>query len=58
MRTVVTSAYGDGIADLFLFTAPAALLGLVLTLFIRETALKDRTPEPGHPTTAPAEGQA
>ncbi|MCX4702681.1 MFS transporter [Streptomyces sp. NBC_01352] len=58
LRTVVTSAYGDGIADLFLFAAPAALLGLVVTLFIRETALKDRTPEPGHPTTAPAEGQA
>ncbi len=52
LRTVVKSAYGDGIADLFLFTAPAALLGLVLTLFIRETALKDHTPEPEHPKRA------
>ncbi|MEU6371527.1 MDR family MFS transporter [Streptomyces sp. NPDC046909] len=51
LRTVVKSAYGDGIADVFMFAAPAALLGLLLTLFIRETALRDRTPESERPAS-------
>ncbi|MEU6198573.1 MDR family MFS transporter [Streptomyces sp. NPDC047061] len=61
LRTIVKSAYGDGIADLFLFAAPAALLGLALALLIRETPLRDHAlepdPEPQHerPTTAPAD---
>src|SRR6478752_981601 len=39
-RTVVESAYGHGVGDVFLYAAPFALLGLVLVLFIKEVALK------------------
>nr|WP_279571233.1 DHA2 family efflux MFS transporter permease subunit [Streptomyces hainanensis] len=42
LRAVVESAYGHGVADIFLFAAPAALIALLLTLFIRETALRTR----------------
>ncbi|WP_330174920.1 MFS transporter [Streptomyces sp. NBC_01498] len=42
MRTVVEAAYGHGVADVFLFSAPAALLALLITLFIKEVALKTR----------------
>ncbi|MET9516278.1 MFS transporter [Streptomyces sp. NPDC002994] len=40
VRTVMESAYGDGVADLFLYAAPIALIGLVLVLFVKEVALK------------------
>ncbi|MDQ8705912.1 MFS transporter [Streptomyces sp. LHD-70] len=40
LRTVMESAYGHGVADVFLFAAPAALLALLLTLFIKEVPLK------------------
>ncbi|MFJ1993474.1 MFS transporter [Streptomyces asiaticus] len=40
LRTIMESAYGHGVADVFLFAAPAAFLGLLLTLFIKEVALK------------------
>ncbi|QTI88851.1 MFS transporter [Streptomyces sp. AgN23] len=40
IRTITESAYGHGVADVFLFAAPATLLGLLLTLFIKEVALK------------------
>lgn len=40
VRTVMESAYGDGVADLFLYAAPIALVGLVLVLFVKEVALK------------------
>ncbi|MCP3818014.1 MFS transporter [Streptomyces sp. A3M-1-3] len=39
IRTVIESAYGHGVGDVFLYAAPAALLALLLTLFIREVAL-------------------
>ncbi|MFJ4635949.1 MFS transporter [Streptomyces hygroscopicus] len=39
-RTIMESAYGHGVGDVFLFAAPAALLALLLTLFIKEVALK------------------
>ncbi|MEV0774485.1 MFS transporter [Streptomyces sp. NPDC050428] len=42
MRTVVEAAYGHGVADVFLYSAPAALLAFLLTLFIKEVALKTR----------------
>lgn len=42
MRTVVEAAYGHGVADVFLFSAPAALLAFLVTLFIKEVALKTR----------------
>ncbi|MFG2618598.1 MDR family MFS transporter [Streptomyces sp. NPDC048507] len=41
-RTVIESAYGHGVGDVFLYAAPFALLGLVLVLFIKEVALKSR----------------
>ncbi|MEU9033547.1 MDR family MFS transporter [Streptomyces sp. NPDC048352] len=41
-RTVIESAYGHGVGDVFLYAAPAALLGLVLVLFIKEVALKSK----------------
>ncbi|WP_345497088.1 MFS transporter [Nocardia callitridis] len=49
VRTIVESAYGHGVADIFLIAAPIALLGFLLTLFIKEVALRtslstDETP--------------
>ena len=41
-RMIVEAAYGHGVGDIFLFAAPAALLALVVTLFIKEVALKTR----------------
>ncbi|WP_327116551.1 MFS transporter [Streptomyces sp. NBC_01341] len=41
-RTVVEAAYGHGVGDVFLYAAPAALVAFVLTLFIKEVALKTR----------------
>ncbi|RKN05371.1 MDR family MFS transporter [Streptomyces radicis] len=43
LRTVIEGAYGHGVADIFLYAAPCALLALVFTLFIKETALKTGT---------------
>ncbi|MEU8551400.1 MDR family MFS transporter [Streptomyces roseoverticillatus] len=42
LRTVVESAYGHGVGDVFLYAAPCALLAFVLTLFIKEVALQGR----------------
>ncbi|MFD5507889.1 MDR family MFS transporter [Streptomyces sp. NPDC127051] len=59
-RTVVESAYGHGVGDVFLYAAPFALLALVLVVFIKEVALKSK-PAAHAPTasasvaTAPAE---
>ncbi|MFI9495702.1 MFS transporter [Streptomyces halstedii] len=39
-RTVMEAAYGHGVADVFLYAAPAALLAFLLTLFIKEVALR------------------
>ncbi|MBF6174348.1 MFS transporter [Nocardia blacklockiae] len=40
VRTVVEDAYGHGIADVFLYAAPVAFVAFVLTLFIKEVALR------------------
>jgi EmrB/QacA subfamily drug resistance transporter len=40
IRTVVESAYGHGVADVFLYSAPLALLALLVSLFIKEVPLK------------------
>ncbi|MEU3792070.1 MFS transporter [Streptomyces fructofermentans] len=40
LRAVVESAYGHGIADVFLIAACTALLALVVTLFIKEVPLR------------------
>lgn len=39
-RTVVEAAYGHGVGDVFLYAAPAALVAFVVTIFIKEVALK------------------
>ncbi|MGW0791592.1 MFS transporter [Streptomyces sp. NPDC002911] len=52
LRTVMEVAYGHGVADVFLYAAPAALVAFILTLFIKEVALKSRA---GNDDVAPAE---
>ncbi|WP_243740494.1 MDR family MFS transporter [Streptomyces sp. 8K308] len=42
LRTVVESAYGHGVADIFLFAAPSAVVALLLMLFVKEVALRTR----------------
>ncbi|MFD8689903.1 DHA2 family efflux MFS transporter permease subunit [Streptomyces sp. NPDC059651] len=41
-RTVVESAYGHGVGDVFLYAAPAALLAFLITIFIKEVALRTK----------------
>ncbi|MGA5895050.1 MFS transporter [Streptomyces venetus] len=60
IRTVVESAYGHGVADVFLYSAPLALLALLVSLFIKEVPLKTKgglaqAAETGAPADAPAE---
>jgi EmrB/QacA subfamily drug resistance transporter len=56
LRTVMEVAYGHGVADIFLYAAPAALIAFLLTLFIKEVALKtgagDNTAEAAAATEA------
>ncbi|WP_156727926.1 MDR family MFS transporter [Streptomyces apocyni] len=40
LRTVIEGAYGQGIADVFLYAAPLAVVAWVLTLFIKEVPLR------------------
>ncbi|MEU0474562.1 MFS transporter [Streptomyces olivaceus] len=40
IREWLESAYGHGIADIFLYIAPVALLGFLVTLFIKEVPLR------------------
>ncbi|MEU8983537.1 DHA2 family efflux MFS transporter permease subunit [Streptomyces sp. NPDC048309] len=40
LRTVTESAYGHGIADVFLIAAPLALLAFLITIFIKEVPLR------------------
>lgn len=40
LRTVVEGAYGHGVGDVFLYAAPAALLAFLVTIFIKEVALR------------------
>ncbi|MGW5633426.1 MFS transporter [Streptomyces sp. NPDC003832] len=40
VRTWLESAYGHGIADIFLYVAPVALLAFLVTLFIKEVPLR------------------
>ncbi|WP_413753178.1 MFS transporter [Streptomyces sp. R-74717] len=39
-RTVMESAYGHAVGDVFLYAAPAALIAFLITIFIKEVALK------------------
>ncbi|MGW2472373.1 MFS transporter [Streptomyces sp. NPDC001665] len=54
-RTVMEAAYGHGVGDVFLYAAPAALLAFLITLFIKEVALKTRA---GNDAPAQAEAPA
>ncbi|NEA43258.1 MFS transporter [Streptomyces sp. SID11385] len=51
-KTVVESAYGSGVADVFLFAAPCALVAFIVTWFIKEVPL--RTSMSAEPATAGA----
>ncbi|MET9695563.1 MDR family MFS transporter [Streptomyces sp. NPDC006529] len=57
-RTVIESAYGHGVGDVFLYAAPTALLALVLVVFIKEVALRSKpmadAPVAASPATATA----
>ncbi|MFF8832164.1 MFS transporter [Streptomyces sp. NPDC015131] len=46
LRTVMETAYGHGVADVFLYSAPFALLAFLVTLFIKEVALKSHATGP------------
>ncbi|MYZ35879.1 MULTISPECIES: MFS transporter, partial [unclassified Streptomyces] len=43
LRGVMEAAYGHGVGDVFLYSAPAAVVALLLTLFIKEVALRTRS---------------
>ncbi|MFJ8696951.1 MDR family MFS transporter [Streptomyces roseolilacinus] len=43
VRQVMESAYGHAVADVFLYSAPFALVAFLVTLLIREVALKSAT---------------
>ncbi|MEU5956080.1 MFS transporter [Streptomyces sp. NPDC047525] len=59
-RTVMESAYGHGIADVFLIAAPLAFLAFLITIFIKEVplrtsgALAQASESAQTPDTAPA----
>lgn len=59
IKTIVESAYGSGVADVFLFAAPCAFLAFLLTWFIKEIPLRTgaATETKGAPA-APAVAQA
>ncbi|MEV7723415.1 MFS transporter [Streptomyces sp. NPDC087917] len=40
LRTVMESAYGHGIADVFLIAAPLALIAFIVAIFIKEVPLR------------------
>ncbi|UZI30009.1 MFS transporter [Streptomyces sp. VB1] len=40
LRLVMEAAYGHGVGDVFLYSAPAALVAFIVTIFIKEVALK------------------
>ncbi|MFF8333090.1 MULTISPECIES: MFS transporter [Streptomyces] len=57
VRTVVESAYGHGIGDIYLYAAPIAFLGLLCVLFIKEVPLRtssgmDQTDDDSAPANA------
>ncbi|MGQ4712060.1 MFS transporter [Streptomyces anulatus] len=53
LRLVMEAAYGHGVGDVFLYAAPAALVAFIVTIFIKEVALKSSVT-----TDAPAEAPA
>ncbi|MFI7285263.1 MFS transporter [Streptomyces anulatus] len=53
LRLVMEAAYGHGVGDVFLYAAPAALVAFIVTIFIKEVALKS-----GVPNDAPVDASA
>ncbi|MFF8552815.1 MFS transporter [Streptomyces sp. NPDC015501] len=58
-RLVMEAAYGHGVGDVFLYAAPAALVAFIVTIFIKEVALKtsaanDAPAESSQDTPVPA----
>ncbi|MBQ1105339.1 MULTISPECIES: MFS transporter [Streptomyces] len=53
LRLVMEAAYGHGVGDVFLYAAPAALVAFIVTIFIKEVALKSSVT-----TDTPAEALA
>jgi EmrB/QacA subfamily drug resistance transporter len=59
VRGIVATAYGAGVADVFLAAAPFALLALVIAFLFRETALRGSTgPVPQDPAAQDPAAQA
>ncbi|MFC9286581.1 MDR family MFS transporter, partial [Streptomyces sp. NPDC057052] len=63
LRTVMESAYGHGIADVFLIAAALALVAFLITLFIKEVPLRTKgalaqTDSADAPAQAPAPAPA
>ncbi|MGW0602387.1 MFS transporter [Streptomyces sp. NPDC002640] len=58
LRQLMESAYGHGIADIFLISAPIALLAFVLTIFIKEVPLKTHSALQEASGPVPADGEA
>ncbi|MDX3059584.1 MFS transporter [Streptomyces sp. NE06-03E] len=58
LRTVMEVAYGHGVADVFLYAAPAALVAFLLTIFIKEVALKTKAGNDSTSAEVPATAQA
>ncbi|MFF0054040.1 MFS transporter [Streptomyces microflavus] len=67
-RVVMEAAYGHGVGDVFLYAAPCALVAFIVTLFIKEVALKtsagndsrsdtQETTPMGTPVAAPVEAE-
>ncbi|MCI3931678.1 MFS transporter [Streptomyces sp. AN091965] len=53
-RTVMESAYGHGIADVFLIAAPIAFVAFLITLFIKEVPLRSAGAAASSVESAPA----
>lgn len=62
LRVVMETAYGHGVGDVFLYAAPCALAAFIVTIFIKEVALKSSaandTPVDAPEAGAPAPGDA
>ncbi|MFJ8863200.1 MFS transporter [Streptomyces sp. NPDC102451] len=58
LRTVMEVAYGHGVADVFLYAAPAALVAFLLTIFIKEVALKTKAGNDNSPAEVSATAQS
>lgn len=58
IRLVMENAYGHGVGDVFLYSAPFAFVALLLTLFIKEVALKTHNSDPVPTAVAPTAAEA